>query len=286
MSRRDLLIPPLTDTDGQPVSVTIGVSLVDVNHAPVIGYTLSEGVIEPFTQAADEDGTTLALVPQSEIYGECYYQIHLVSAHRRATHYVQIPDGIAPIALQDLLSLGDPVTPAAYDRLLPDPAALDDGLWLTTDGGAWAVTDATPSGIPDAPLTAGPYGRQGGAWVAVANPVTLIAATTLSGHRVIAADAQGRAIYAEATDATAQAVVGISTQAAVADDQLILATQGALDWPAGGLTPDAPLFLSTAGTLTHSAPVLGWLRQIAVAVAADRLVIDIGPAYWLGHMNP
>lgn len=282
MSRRDILIPPLTATDGTPTTVAIGVGLVGPTGAPLIGYTATEGVIEPVVVAAAAEGTILALVPQSEIYGECYYQLDLQSAHRRATHRFQVPDGADPIALQDLLILADPVAPATYDLLLPDPSALADGLWLTTADGAWAVTDATPSGLPDAPLTDGPYGRQAGAWITVATPVSIVADTTLSGHRVIAADADGRGVYAEPSNATARAVVGISPQAAVAEDVLTLVTQGGLAWPAAGLTPGAPLFLGASGTLTQTVPAAGWLRQIAVATAADHLVIDLGPAFWLG----
>ena len=173
MSRRNILIPPLVDTDGAPVAVTIGVGLVDAAGASIIGYTDAEGVIEPWTVAADDTGTTLALVPQSEIYGTTYYQIALVAAHRRAVHRIQIPDGTTTLALQDMLNLSDPVDPAdpTYARLLPDPAALPDGTWITTLSGEWIGTDAPPgSGIPDAPLTDGPYGRQAGGWVEAVGP--------------------------------------------------------------------------------------------------------------------
>lgn len=282
MSRRDVRIPPLTDTDGQPVAVTIGVSLVDASGTPLIGYTVDEGVIEPFSVAADDAGTTLSLVPQSEIHGATWYQIALVSAHRRAVHRVQVPSGMDPIALQDLLILADPVDPADYARLLPDASALDDGLWLTTSGGVWAPTDATPSGIPDAPMTEGPYGRQGGAWVDVARPIALVAATSLSGHRAIAVDADGLAIYADSSDETALAVAGISTQAAAAGDQIILTNQGPLDWPPGALIVGDPVFLGSSGVLTQAVPTTGWVRQIAQAVDIDRIVISIGPAYWVG----
>lgn len=282
MSRRSILIPALTDTDGQPAAVTIGVSLVDANRTPLIGYTVDAGVIEPFSVSADPDGTELTLVPQSEIHGETYYQIALVSAHRRAVHLIQVPSGTDPIALQDLLILADPVEPADYARLLPDATTLEDGLWLTTSDGAWAATNATPSGVPDAPLTDGPYGRQSGAWVTVAAPLTVLAAISISGHRAIAADADGQAIYADQADETALAVLGLSTQAATTGDPLIVVAQGPLDWPAGGLTPDAPLFLGASGTLTHTAPTSGWVRQIAQAVDTDRLIISIGPAYRAG----
>lgn len=117
----------------------------------------------------------------------------------------------------------------------------------------------------------GPAGPPGDA-------LQVVAAEPLSGHRVIAAGG----VYAGGTDATALAVLGLSTGAAAVGDAATLQRSGEMDWPAGGLTPDLPLYLASAGQLTQAAPTLGWLRQIAVAIAADRIVIDIGPAYWLG----
>ena len=110
----------------------------------------------------------------------------------------------------------------------------------------------------------------------------LTAAMALSGHRAIAVDASGNAIYADQTDARAHTVYGVSTGAAEAGTQVTLQRDGPMDWPAAGLTPDVPLFLGTDGALTQVAPITGWARQIAVAVAADRIVVSIGPAYWLG----
>lgn len=173
MSRRTILIPPLTDAVGQPVAVSISVYLLNAAGAPMVGYTATEGLIEPFTVAADPDGTSLFLVPQSEIYGETYYQIDIGGAHRRASHRIQVPAGTEPIVLQDLLILSDPVDPAdpTYARLLPDPTGLDDDQWVTTHDGAWVIADEPPgSGIPDAPLTGGPYGRQAGAWIEAVGP--------------------------------------------------------------------------------------------------------------------
>lgn len=285
MTRRAVLIPPLVQAGGAAAAATIRATLVDADQRPLLGYTDAEGIIEAVTVEADPDGTTLTLTPQSDIYGESWWQITLASQGFRTTYTAQVPAGEIPIPLADLIILPDPVDPAdpISERLLPVPDSLEDGLVLATRDGVWILTD-TPSGdgIPDAPLTDGPYGRQGGAWVDVAPPVTLVAATTLSGHRAIAADADGKAIYADQSDATALAAVGISTQAAVADDVLILAVQGALDWPAAGLTAGATLYLGASGVLTHSAPTTGWVRQIAQAVDTDRIVISLGPAYWVG----
>lgn len=111
---------------------------------------------------------------------------------------------------------------------------------------------------------------------------TLSAATTLSGHRVLAVNGDGQAIYAQHTDATALAVQGLSAQSGVAGDELVILKSGAMTWPAGGLTTGQPLFLTTDGHMSHTPPTSGWIRQMAVAVDADTISIDIGPAYWAG----
>jgi hypothetical protein len=121
----------------------------------------------------------------------------------------------------------------------------------------------------------GPPGPQGGA-------VALVAAGTLSGHRVLAANGDGQAIYAQHTDDTALIVQGISPQAGVAGDALPVLRSGLLAWPAGGLTAGAPLFLTTDGQLSHTPPATGWIRQIAVAVDSDTISIDIAPAWRVG----
>lgn len=285
MSRRDILIPPLTDADGQTAAVTIGVGLIDAAGAPLIGYTTDEGIIEPFTVTADDEGTTLALVPQSEIYGETYYQLNLASAHRRASHRFQVPAGDTAIPLQDLLALADPVDPGdpLYARLLPDPTALPDGKWVTTLNHEWIGTDAPPgSGVPEAPLTGLLYGRQGGAWVDLTGALTVTAGATVSGHRAIALNLEGQGIYADASDATALAVSGISTGAALLGDPVTVQHSGHLAWPAGGLTPGVPLFLGATGLLTQVVPTTGWLRQVAMAIDASSVLVDIGPAIDLG----
>lgn len=150
MSRRNILIPPLIDASGQSVSVTVGVSLVDGSGAQIAGYTDSTGIVEPIIVTAGNDGTTLSLVPQSEISGASYYAISLVSKHRRASYKIQVPAGDTPIQLQELLSFTDRVDSACllYDRLLPDPKVLADGKWMTTLDGEWISIDA-PQGAGD-----------------------------------------------------------------------------------------------------------------------------------------
>lgn len=130
--------------------------------------------------------------------------------------------------------------------------------------------------------TPGPAGPPGPAGA----DTTLVASVALSGHRTISVDAAGEAVYASCLDSTAQRVAGLSGHAAAQGNPLVIHSLGPLDWPAANLTPDAPLFLGEDGALTEVAPTYGWCRQIATAVAVDRIVISIGPAYWRGPLNP
>ncbi len=129
--------------------------------------------------------------------------------------------------------------------------------------------------------TQGPVGPPGPIGPAGDAP-SIIASTTLSGHRVLAANGDGQAIYAQHSDASALAVQGLSTQSGTVGDELVILKSGATPWPAGGLTAGSPLFLTTDGQINHIPPTSGWIRQIAVAIDSDTISIDIGPAYWAG----
>jgi hypothetical protein len=119
----------------------------------------------------------------------------------------------------------------------------------------------------------GPPGASG------SEALQLPAAVALSGHRVIAQDGDGLAIYADGANLSALAALGFSEHA-VAPGGLVTVRQfGALSWPAGGLTPGAPLFLAAAGAVSHLPPATGYVRQVAVALSANRIQVGIGPAF-------
>jgi hypothetical protein len=126
--------------------------------------------------------------------------------------------------------------------------------------------------------TQGPRGIQGPA----GGSLTIVALTALSGHRAVTAFGG----YASQLDSTALGVLGVITQAASAGDVVEVVQSGPIDWPAGNLTPNLPLFLGVEGMLTQEPPVTGWLRAMGVALDADRVSIEVAQAYWLGHLNP
>jgi hypothetical protein len=127
----------------------------------------------------------------------------------------------------------------------------------------------------------GPRGIQGIQGPA-GGSLTIVALTALSGHRAVTAFGG----YASQLDSTALGVLGVITQSASAGDVVEVVQSGPIDWPAGNLTPNLPLFLGVDGMLTQEPPITGWLRVMGVALDADRVSIEVTQAYWLGHLNP
>jgi hypothetical protein len=109
------------------------------------------------------------------------------------------------------------------------------------------------------------------------------AAETMSGHRVIMTNSSGEAGYADCRDTTAFAATGFLAGAVTAGGLCDVVLPGqSLDWPAGGLTPLLPVYLAENGLVSQVPPVTGWIRQVAVALSATLVLVDIGPVYYSG----
>ena len=173
----------------------------------------------------------------------------------------------------DVTLVSDGTTSVSLSETTLDVSVVSPAqLTVTVDAPSVALSVGVCQQGPPGPP--GPIGPAGDA-------PAVVVAVPVSGHRVLASDASGFAIYADQTDNSALAIVGFSTQAASAWDTCVIQRSGALAWPAGGLTPEAPLFLTTEGMVSHTPPASGWVRQVAVAVAADMIHVDIGPIYWV-----
>src|SRR5574343_1195239 len=173
---RTVLIPAafLPGSGLEPSRADITIQLVDRRTgSPVPASSLLNAhlfVCEKRLTVTDE-AVTLPLATQSEINGETYYQVTVRQNGDTWTKRVAVPatDG-SDLTWAEFVGLTAPVSPAS-GRLLPDPALLPDGKWVTTVDHEWIATDVPPgSGIPDAPLTGGPFGRQGGEWVEAVGP--------------------------------------------------------------------------------------------------------------------
>lgn len=119
-------------------------------------------------------------------------------------------------------------------------------------------------GVPGPP---GQTGAPGG------SQVELPTRAALSGHRAIAVDADGYAIYASAADAVSVlAYAGVSLGAVTDGGSLSVRAHGELIEPSWAWTPGLPLFIGLNGALTQTAPA-GVQRQIGVALSATRIFL-------------
>lgn len=130
------------------------------------------------------------------------------------------------------------------------------------------VTAATPLVVVSQKGPRGPAGGQA---------VTRVAAQALGGHRVVRALASGEVDYASAdTPAHAEFIVGITAGAASAAAIATVRTGGELAELSWTWTP-GPIFCGVNGVLTQTVPTSGFIRQVAVAETATRILIDLRP---------
>lgn len=128
-------------------------------------------------------------------------------------------------------------------------------------------------------VTRGPQGQNGadGSGVNVDHPLT--ADQTLSGHRVVRLVSSSRVDVADSSDpADARQVLGITLNAAVADDPVTVRQAGAIDDPSFTFTPGLPIYFTALGVLTHTLPTTGFIQQVAIAASATQILVQLGPA--------
>ena len=123
----------------------------------------------------------------------------------------------------------------------------------------------------------GPRGVQGDS----GGSPTVVLAEAVTEGAVIAFDANGQGTLADHRNATAMTVQGIAGEDGNAGDTILLRIVP-ITWTGPALSAGQSLFLGESGQLTRIPPSTGWLRQIAVAIGADLIDADIGPAYYLG----
>lgn len=143
----------------------------------------------------------------------------------------------------------------------------------------WTVPDQPLAPIrPDAPLPSvvtviGPPGRPGADG---GTTLDATAARALSGHRVLILKP-----LADYPDLTApgggELIAGISTGAAAPGAPVEIQRAGEMIEATWSWTP-GPVFAGALGVLTQTPPIGAWLRQVAVAVAPTRILIDLRPS--------
>lgn len=123
----------------------------------------------------------------------------------------------------------------------------------------------------------GPTGSPGGGLVVG------IAGMALSGHQVVAYEADGDLVLASASQAAqALAIVGITTGAAVSGASVSVQRFDTIEHLGWAWTAGLPVFLGLAGALVQT-PAGGsvYLKPLGVALTATRLALNPQPAMFL-----
>lgn len=118
----------------------------------------------------------------------------------------------------------------------------------------------------------GPPGAPGSA-----SATTLTAGEVLGGNRVVAAMSGGAFHASNETANHAKAALGLTTESALSGAPVGVQFSGVMDEPGWTWPADSPLFLGTNGMLTSVAPTTGFVRQVAWAVTATRILITPQP---------
>ena len=110
----------------------------------------------------------------------------------------------------------------------------------------------------------------------IGGTINRTAATILSGHRVIATDVNGEAIYADKdTPSHVGKVLGICTHAAIAGATIVIQAFGEFTEPTWNWTAGSPIYLGANGTLTQTPPTTGFLLEVAFALTSTSIFISI-----------
>lgn len=113
----------------------------------------------------------------------------------------------------------------------------------------------------------GPPGPQG----PPGNALMVVAAEPLGGHRVVTAS--GFLCGPE----NANAAVGITKTASVTGDTSEVVVQGIMEEASWSWTPEAPIFVGSAGVLTQTTPSSGLIRRVGWATSPTTINVDFLP---------
>lgn len=123
----------------------------------------------------------------------------------------------------------------------------------------------------------GPSGAPGG------TSAQYLAAVAVSGHRVLALDPDGRAVYASSADAQqALRIAGVSLNAAAAGDTVNVQVSGLVEHVGWAWTPDQPVYVGLTGDLVQAAPVGAvFVAVLGLALSPTRVFLDPQPVIYL-----
>lgn len=108
----------------------------------------------------------------------------------------------------------------------------------------------------------------------IAEP-SYVAAHTMSGHRVLYINEEGKVEYAEPDDyLKVRKIIGLSLGSATTDSLVKVKREGTI-MEAGWSFTEGDVWLGTNGTLTQTLPLSGYLFQVGVALSPIELKLDL-----------
>jgi hypothetical protein len=102
--------------------------------------------------------------------------------------------------------------------------------------------------------------------------IVVKAAIDCGGHKAVRAVAGGIEPASASIASQAGSVVGITTNAALAGEELTVVAVGDIEEPSWAWSL-GPVFLAEAGALTQTPPTAGFLQQVGVATSPTHLVV-------------
>lgn len=168
--------------------------------------------------------------------------------------------------------------PVTLEADAPDPVEVVVDI-LSPDPGDTATVSAFGPDPVEEHIEAAVFVIGGSTTIVDTGTVTRTAGENLSGRRVVRAGADGRAYYADAADpADAGRAIGITTGAAVEDDDATIRWRGSMVEPSWSWTPNAPIFVGSNGALTQEPPAAtgqAFSQRVAYAATPTEIVVDL-----------
>jgi hypothetical protein len=104
-----------------------------------------------------------------------------------------------------------------------------------------------------------------------------LAAVDTSGHRVVYASGAGEAAVANSTDmASAGRVLGLTLAFASQGEPVEYVAQGEVEEPSFAWNSGEPIYFDNIGRLTQARPTSGYIQQVAVALTATKIAVQLG----------
>jgi len=105
---------------------------------------------------------------------------------------------------------------------------------------------------------------------------TFVAGIDLSGHRAVVFNDVGKLVYADASSPSqGHAVVGITTNAALTDDNVTVKTYGDFEELSWNWTINLPIYLGNNGVLTQTQQPGAFVLVMGVAISQTKMFVNI-----------